>query len=65
LVAPDTRDGTLSLLERWLSLTVAERSLMGKSARELYMRRFTVDAMANGLLDVVRQYAAPTDAVRA
>jgi hypothetical protein len=31
---------------------------MGDAARELFMRRFTVDAMANGLLDVVRKYSA-------
>jgi glycosyltransferase involved in cell wall biosynthesis len=58
LVAPDTLQGTQALLDQWLSLTSAERGAMGGAARELFMRRFTVDAMANGLLDVVRKYSA-------
>jgi glycosyltransferase involved in cell wall biosynthesis len=58
LVAPDTLQGTEALLDQWLSLTSAERGAMGEAARELFMRRFTVDAMANGLLDVVRKYSA-------
>jgi glycosyltransferase involved in cell wall biosynthesis len=63
LVAPDTLQGTLTLLDEWLSLTSAERCAMGDAARELFMRRFTVDAMANGLLDVVRQYSARADSI--
>ncbi len=56
LVAPDNLEGTVRLLTGWLALTVAERRLMGVAARDLFTRRFTVDAMATGLLDVVRQY---------
>jgi hypothetical protein len=33
---------------------------MGVAARELFMSRFTVDAMADGLLEVVHRYAPPT-----
>jgi hypothetical protein len=40
-------------------LTPSERAVMGGAARTLFMRRFTVDAMANGLLDVVNQYSTP------
>jgi glycosyltransferase involved in cell wall biosynthesis len=58
LVAPDTLQGTVKLLDEWLSMTPAERSAMGHAARELFTRRFTVDAMAKGLLDVVKQYSA-------
>jgi glycosyltransferase involved in cell wall biosynthesis len=65
LVAPDTLHGTVTLLEDWLSLNLTERCAMGNAARELFMRRFTVDAMANGLLDVVRQHSAHTDPTRA
>jgi glycosyltransferase involved in cell wall biosynthesis len=56
LVAPDTLAGTRELLEQWLALAPERRAAMGAAARELFMRRFTVDAMANGLLDVVNQY---------
>ena len=49
--------GTVQLLEGWLSLTPTERYAMGAAARDLFMRRFTVDAMADGLLDVVRKYS--------
>jgi glycosyltransferase involved in cell wall biosynthesis len=53
LVAPDTLAGTQGLLHDWLSLSQAERRAMGECARGLFRRRFTVDAMAAGLLDVV------------
>lgn len=59
LVAPDTLPGTVGLLKQWLSLMPAERAAMGAAARSLFMRRFTVDAMANGLLDVVKKYSMP------
>jgi glycosyltransferase involved in cell wall biosynthesis len=61
LVAADTLDGTAALLDQWLELTPVERCAMGIAARELFMRRFTVDAMANGLLEAVQKYAAPAD----
>lgn len=60
MVAPDTLEGTRGLLNQWLSLTPARRSAMGVAARELFMSRFTVDAMADGLLEVVHRYAPPT-----
>jgi hypothetical protein len=41
------------LLSRWLSLTTGERQAMRHAARELFHRRYTVDAMAQGLLDVI------------
>jgi glycosyltransferase involved in cell wall biosynthesis len=53
IVAPDTEEGTLKLLQEWLSLTSDQRSTMGRNARALFEERFTVDAMAAGLLDVV------------
>jgi glycosyltransferase involved in cell wall biosynthesis len=60
MVAPDTLEGTGELLNQWLSLTPARRTAMGVAARELFMSRFTVDAMADGLLEVVHRYAPPT-----
>ena len=53
LVAVDTIEGTGNLLSRWLSLTSGERQAMRHAARELFHRRYTVDAMAQGLLDVI------------
>jgi glycosyltransferase involved in cell wall biosynthesis len=54
LVAPDTKEGTLQLLREWLSLSATQRSAMGQSARALFELRFTVNAMATELLEVVR-----------
>lgn len=56
LVAPDTLDGTTQLLQRWLALSATERTAMGAAARALFLANFTVDAMATGLLDVIRKY---------
>ena len=53
LVAPDTMEGTANLLAGWLSLTSGERQAMRRAARELFHRSYTVDAMAQGLLDVI------------
>ncbi len=52
-VAPDTLPGTTDLFRRWLALTDAQRRSMGECARSLFTERFTVDAMAAGLLDVI------------
>jgi glycosyltransferase involved in cell wall biosynthesis len=62
LVAPDTLEGTRTLLGQWLALNPTERLAMGAAARELFSRRFTVDAMAHGLLDAVNRYAPPVGA---
>jgi len=56
LVAPDTLQGTSQLLREWLELTSVQREAMGGRARELFRRRFTVSAMADSLLSVVREY---------
>lgn len=52
-VASDTLQGTTQLLRQWLSSTAAHRQTMGAAARELFRSRFTVDAMAADLVDVV------------
>jgi glycosyltransferase involved in cell wall biosynthesis len=59
IVAPDTEEGTRSLLREWLSLTPDQRRNMGQNARNLFKQRFTVDAMAAGLLDVVAGQSLP------
>jgi len=53
LVAPDTVEGTTNLLTGWLSLTNDQQRAMRLAARQLFHRRYTVDAMAQDLLDVV------------
>jgi glycosyltransferase involved in cell wall biosynthesis len=57
LVAPDTLAGTVQLLGTWQSMSTAERTAMGAAARALFHRSYTVDAMAQGLLEVVRNDA--------
>jgi glycosyltransferase involved in cell wall biosynthesis len=44
LVEPETLEGTLQLLGRWLSLDADERRAMGKRARACYERCFPHDA---------------------
>ena len=63
LVAPDTLQGTRELLSEWLALTSAERQDMSERARALFRERFTIDAMANSLLEVVRQYGTKLERV--
>ena len=53
LVAPDTEEGTERLLREWLSLTPGQQRSMAEFARDLFVQRFTVDAMATDLIDVV------------
>jgi glycosyltransferase involved in cell wall biosynthesis len=53
LVAPDTAEGTHRLLLEWLGSTAEERRRMRDNARALFDERFTVDAMAAGLIEVV------------
>ena len=47
LVEPDTLEGTLQLLRRWLSLDTDERRAMGKRARACYERYFSHNAVKN------------------
>lgn len=53
LVAPDTTEGTAQLLERWAALPADERQRMRAQATACFERRFTVDAMAQSLLDII------------
>jgi glycosyltransferase involved in cell wall biosynthesis len=54
IVAPDTVDGTQQLLSRWLALGSGERAEMGARAAALFARRFTVDAMATGVIGAIQ-----------
>ncbi len=53
LVAPDTAAGIGELLRQWQTLTSAQKRSMGANARALFRARFTVDAMATDLIDVI------------
>jgi hypothetical protein len=53
LVGPDTLAGVSGLLQQWQTLTPARREAMGAKARALFRTRFTVDAMARDLIDVI------------
>ncbi len=53
LVEPDTHIGTERLLRRWLTIGSQDRIAMGQCARKSFHARFTADAMAQGLLNVV------------
>jgi glycosyltransferase involved in cell wall biosynthesis len=54
LVAPDTQSGTARLLKEWLQLMPAQRRSMGDNALQLFNQRFTVEAMATGLLEAIQ-----------
>ena len=54
LVAPDSLAGTKELLREWLTKTPQQRVDMGEAAKRLFASRFTVDAMAQGLLRIYR-----------
>ncbi len=57
LVQPDTLDGTETLLRRWLQLDPKARARMGACASATFTRLFGLEAMADSLLDVVRDGA--------
>jgi glycosyltransferase involved in cell wall biosynthesis len=59
IVAPDTLHGTSRLLREWLSLTSPQRQHMSQCARELFLARFTVDAMADSLISIIKPRDLP------
>jgi glycosyltransferase involved in cell wall biosynthesis len=54
LVTPDTLDGTVSLLERWLALSPDARQQMGERARACFAARFEIRRATENLLAVIR-----------
>lgn len=56
LVDDDTLQGTLSTLRRWLALTPEQSAEMGRHAHATFLQRFTVESMAQGVLDAIRPY---------
>jgi glycosyltransferase involved in cell wall biosynthesis len=53
-VAPDTADGTERNLRRWLALGEVERNRMRDEAKKTFDRRFTADATARSLMNVIQ-----------
>lgn len=55
IVQPDTADGTERALRQWLTLTPPARAEMARNASDLFRARFTIDAMARSLIDVLER----------
>lgn len=53
-VAPDTREGVISLLRGWQQLTASDRLAMGQAAAQLYRSRYTLERAARSLLNVLQ-----------
>jgi glycosyltransferase involved in cell wall biosynthesis len=54
-VAPDTLDGTVNLLQRWLALTADERAKMGRRSADCFAKRFEMRRATENLLHVIRK----------
>jgi glycosyltransferase involved in cell wall biosynthesis len=53
IVNTDTVTGTMKTLEQWFCMSPAGKKLMGERAKASFNSRFTVDAMAHGLLQIL------------
>ncbi|MEN9252453.1 MAG: glycosyltransferase [Thermostichales cyanobacterium BF3_bins_165] len=54
LVAPDTLEGTVSLLNQWLDMSADECRLMGQRARKSFWNRFEIRKAAQSLIDTIQ-----------
>jgi glycosyltransferase involved in cell wall biosynthesis len=50
LMEPDTAEGTLQLLNRWIKMTSAERILMGQRALDCYNGRYDMRRSAKAII---------------
>jgi glycosyltransferase involved in cell wall biosynthesis len=55
LVAPDTQEGALRLLQTWLQMGEDEREQLRRNAFDCYSKRFQIDAAAYSLLSVLER----------
>lgn len=62
LVASDTLEGTVSLLQRWFALPEQARQHMRESARQCFDNAFRMDQAAHALVRVVREAGGPSEA---
>jgi len=58
LVEDDTLEGTRLLLQKWLAMSPEASVAMGERAMRVFMQRFTVDAMAQGVLQIIERRLA-------
>jgi glycosyltransferase involved in cell wall biosynthesis len=65
IVEPDTLEGTSRALQRWLALEPAQRREYSDRAATSFRRHFTVDAMANSMLNAVAGTQPKCSAVNA
>ena len=54
-VAPDTLEGTISLLTRWQQLPQSERKAMRQNARQCFQQHFDIEHSAARLLETLRE----------
>jgi glycosyltransferase involved in cell wall biosynthesis len=62
LVEPDTLEGTRNLMQRFLALSLADRALMKRAARQGFQRHFDVEATATDLLQIIESTRRRGDA---
>lgn len=60
--APDTAEGTTSLLTEWQKLSPDQRAAMRGRATDCYSRRFNIDAVARSFVAVVEPFLRPIPA---
>jgi len=56
IVNPDTLAGTHESLKRWLAMDEEARQQMGTNAKRCFEERFTVEAMAESLIKVLKRW---------
>jgi glycosyltransferase involved in cell wall biosynthesis len=59
IVAPDTLEGTISLLTRWQQLPEAERRKMQENARQCFADHFDIEHSAARLLEAIESTSRP------
>jgi glycosyltransferase involved in cell wall biosynthesis len=57
IVNDDTADGTEKTLRQWLMMSADAQHKMAVQAKATFVKRFTVDAMANSLIAVVEKHS--------
>ena len=55
LVAPDTAEGTIAMLQRWMDMPPALRFTMAEQARKTFADRYTASGAAISLLSALQQ----------
>jgi glycosyltransferase involved in cell wall biosynthesis len=60
LVASDDATGVRSLLQRYLSLSAEQKSLMRSHARQCFLQHFEIGRATRAIVDVLRESAEPS-----